>query len=100
LIRKIPADARVAACSGAAPHLARREYLYLFPPLPQGFYNDRGLHQADYVLADFYAGAFDARVTQLRTSLAFEKIGERERFVLFKRRSFVTREPEERAPIP
>jgi uncharacterized membrane protein len=93
IVRKIPADARVAACSGVAPRLAQREYLYLFPPAPLAFYNDRGLREADYIVADSIGGAYDARVTQLRTNLAFEKVAERERFVLYRRRSFVERQP-------
>ena len=50
LIDRIPKDAAVAASNHIAPHLARRERLYLFPPGGQGFYSDQGLARADYVL--------------------------------------------------
>jgi uncharacterized membrane protein len=50
LVDRIPPDATVAASSTVAPLLARREGLYLFPPVSEGFYSDQGLVRADYVL--------------------------------------------------
>jgi uncharacterized membrane protein len=90
LFARIPAEASVSAQENLAPHLSRRERLYLFP----------ALHGADYVILDNEGGTFpidrptwDREVAELLRNPLYRLAAQEEGFALFARQEALPGEP-------
>ncbi|HYP38963.1 MAG TPA: DUF2079 domain-containing protein [Chloroflexia bacterium] len=100
LIGMIPQEAKVAVSSKLAPHLLPRRYIYNFPPAAYSPYNfgprrSERYTELDYILVDPEASALEVEendiagksgLTWLAQLPEWERVGEREGLLLFRRR--------------
>ncbi|MCS6801628.1 MAG: DUF2079 domain-containing protein [Chloroflexota bacterium] len=82
LFARIPPEASVSAQENLAPHLSRREHLYLFP----------ALHGAEFIILDNEGGTFpvdratwDREVAELLRNPLYRLVANEEGFALFQR---------------
>jgi uncharacterized membrane protein len=90
LFRQIPPQASVSAQENLAPHLSRRERLYLFP----------ALHGAEYVILDNEGGTFpvdradwDREVRELLRNPLYRLLTAEDGFALFQRQDLLPGQP-------
>ncbi|GIW08474.1 MAG: hypothetical protein KatS3mg060_3279 [Dehalococcoidia bacterium] len=90
MFARIPPEASVAAQENLAPHLSRRERLYLFP----------ALHGAEYVILDNEGGTFpidrptwDREVSELLRNPLYRLVADEAGFALFQKQDALPGEP-------
>lgn len=85
VIAQVPPDVKLAASSLLAPHVARREYFYFFPP--HQFYTSNPVEVADYILIDKRSDGDNPAVKKLLESGDWKVLFDKDDYMLVRRKA-------------